>query len=411
MTNRALVPKTLAVQAGTLVGVLCLGVIACVAPSSSGASGARASVARRARSPGRDVPEHAAHSPSPDERVSPLPPVELVEVPKWYRAIDPLSTYHFHPQVPPPGYRPLPDRIRGPFFPGSEFSEIWGYEVSATYAPNCSMLARNGTLCPNVVHPGKRLDEAQTKQLMSIAHQPLDEVERRDDTGQVTRFARSRVKTRCGDEPVAMFVFYDTRLRPVGVVGLDEDCSEWSLWPAPKDAWPGFALTQPSEQRTLSQLCIELDLHTCAPSGQGSLGSDARPKMDAERKALQQALLPLLLREWPAVDENKLVTEATPFEREQLCAWYARSAAIANSLFSRVGSWSFSGVSVEDEQGRTLRLQPSDECIENFPSCSGTIAAGRACIMRHLEKFWDRNETCHLDCVWGIKAFGIPAEP
>jgi hypothetical protein len=127
------------------------------------------------------------------------------------------------------------------------------------------------------------------------------------------------------------------------------------------------------------------------------------PKTEAEWAAAERALLPLLLREWPPVDTTKPLAKASEFEREQVCAWYVRSATVAVSLFNQRSSWSFSGLQLEDEQAHAIRLLALDECVKQFPSCDGSIGAARRCITRHLEHFWNREETCQADCVWGIK--------
>lgn len=343
----------------------------------------------------------------PDTRLSAVATVQFTEIPRWYRIFDPLSSYLLHAQTAPRGYRPLPEQTRSPLFPPKAFSEVWGYEIGATrgFAPHCDMLARDGTLCANVMYPGKQLDEAQTSQLMSVAHHPLyiiESVVSPDGGGH----AISRARTRCGSEPVAMFVFYDKQHSPVGVVSVSPECSEWSLWPAPKDAWVGFAATQPDEQRVLSQLCVGLDLGSCAPTGEGSSLPDSWPKTDAERAATRRALLPLLLREWPELDEAKPLANTSIVERQRACAWFARSAAVAFRLVLPSSSWSWGndGAGVVDDDGRALQLEGFDECVKEFPTCSGTVGAARACITRHLEHFWDRDETCHTECVWGIKS-------
>ena len=336
--------------------------------------------------------------------VPPFTAVQFTEVPRWYRTLDPLSTYYFHPEAPPKGYRVLPERIRSEFFPGQEVAEIWAFEIGARteLAPHCDLLARNGAPCAHVIFPGKRLDSSQTVQLMSIVRHPLDAYEVvKEPNGTGHSFRRARM--RCGDDPTAMFVFYDSHQRPVGVVGVDAACSQWSLWPAPRDGWVGFAASLANEQQVLVQLCRGLDLQTCAPTEKAYGGLS-----DEERKAAvvseQRALLPLLLREWPPVDETKTLDCVSQFEREQLCAWYTRSATIAVSLFGRYPTWSFSGVGYEDEDAhKTLRLEGFEDCVKDFPRCPVTVNDARACITRHLEHFWDRNETCHRECVWGIK--------
>jgi hypothetical protein len=389
----------------------------CATHTNSKPSAARASVAGPVHAVHGNRPETTAPFSSAVAQPSPLlaPSAQLTEIPRWYRSLDRLSTYRFQSQTVPAGYRPLPEQSHSRAFPGAKFSEIWGYEIGTNYLPDCTMLASDGTLCPNVIFPGKALDADQVKLMMSIAQHPVNVIDVStsfDSSGRAVRHARSRGRTRCGDDPTAMFVFYDASHKPVGVVGVDRDCSEWSLWPAPKDAWVGFALTEDNEQRILNQLCVGLDLWTCsAGTEQRTRGGASWPKTDAERTAAKRALLPLLLREWPSVDESKSLASTSRSEREQLCAWYDRSAAIAASLFNRVGGWLFNGLSLEDEQGHALRLQPFDECIDSFPACSGTVGTARACIERHLEHFWNRDEACHLDCVWGIRPLGIPSEP
>ena len=180
-------------------------------------------------------------------------PLVLTEIPKWYRSIDPMNSYLLHPQVAPKGFRPLKARIRSRLFPGQPYSEIWGYEIaidsSIQMQPGCEQLARDGTLCPNVVYPGRQLDAAQTKQLLSIAEHPVDSVEtvaNPDGSGHTLR----RARLRCG-EPVAMFVFVDASRRPVGIVSVDEGCVQWSFQPAPKDAWEGLAVVTETEYEGL----------------------------------------------------------------------------------------------------------------------------------------------------------------
>jgi len=351
-----------------------------------------------------ELPQGDAYISNETAKVTPSKAVQFTEIPRWYRTLDPLSTYYFHPEAPPQGYRPLPERIRSEYFPGKEVSEIWGFEIGARteLAPHCDLLARNGTPCGNVIYPGKRLDDAQTAQLMSIARHPLDAyevVKAPNGAGHSLRRARMR----CGDEPTAMFVFYNSRHRPVGVVGVDEACSQWSLWPAPRDGWVGFAVSLENEQQALVQLCRGLDLQTCTPKEGAYSGLSDEERQTAIVQE-QRALLPLLLREWPPVDESKPLAQVSQFEREQLCAWYTRSAALAVSMFGRYPTWSFSGAGYEDDAAhKTLRLEAFEDCVKNFPQCPGTVGNARACITRHFEHFWDREETSHRDCVWGIK--------
>ena len=384
-----------------VICMMCLSILACAARANTSLP-----VSRSAGVP-------AARAVLPKEAVRPMKmvtlesqptPARLTEIPKWYRVLDPLSTYYFHPEQAPKGYRPLPERIRSPFFPGREFSEIWGFDIGQRFelAANCEMLAHNGTPCGNVLYPGRRLDDAQTSQLMSIARHPLDEyevVKQPNGGGHSLRRARMR----CGDEPVAMFVFYDASHRPVGVVGVDEECSQWNLWPAPKDGWDGLAATLEIERRILRQLCLGLDLQRCMPQENPYFGLSAKER-DATITVERRALLPLLLREWPPVDETKTLANVSNFERERLCAWYERSAALAVSLFSIDRSWSFSGASYEDEEAhKAIQLEGLEDCVKNFPRCSSTVGNARACITQHLEHFWDRYEACHEDCTFGIK--------
>lgn len=386
------------------VCILSVAVVGCSARAIGSSPASRPAGAEDAGSTGRELPEHAGKPSNAVATVAPSSAVQFTEIPRWYRRLDPLSTYHFHPEAPPKGFRPLPERIQSKDFPGKEVAEIWGFEMGARteLAPDCELLARNGLPCGNVVYPGKRLDSDQKAQLMAIVRHPLDAYQvEKGPNGSGHSLRRGRM--RCGDEPTAMFVFYDSHRRPVGVVAVDDTCSQWSLLPAPRDGWVGFAASLEPEQQVLVQLCRGLDLQTCASTEKVYAGLS-----DEDRKAAivseQRALLPLLLREWLPVDETKPLALVSQVEREQLCAWYARSAALAASLFGRYPAWSFSGVTYEDEEAhKVLRLEGLGDCVKNFPRCPGTVGNARACITRHLEHFWDRNEACHRDCVWGLK--------
>jgi hypothetical protein len=333
--------------------------------------------------------------------------VELSEIPKWYRVLDPLSSYYFHPQVAPKGFHKIPARSAGPFFPGRQYSEIWGYELGTGYLTQtpCDQFAPDGTVCPNVVYPGKQLNENQAVRLMSIAHRPTNVVEKvvsPDGSGHTTM----RARLACGD-PVAMFVFVDAGHRPVGIVSVDEECAQWSFVPAPKDAWEGLACTNENEQRILLQLCAELDFDSCSSTKAArSYADDARnrrPPTREEQAALQQALLTLLLKDWPNIDEDRALDSTSAFEQQELCAWYVRSAAVARGLYQGSMSWGFSGLGFEDEETHhAIGFQDFEECVDKFPRCNGSIRDGRACIARHLEELWNQDETCHLGCVWGV---------
>jgi hypothetical protein len=286
------------------VSILSVAIVGCGAHAIVSLPAPRSAGTADADSMGLELPKRTVQLSNVPTTVPPSTAVQFTEIPRWYRTLDPLSTYYFHPQAPPKGYRPLPERIRSEYFPGKEVAEIWGFEIGTRteLAPHCALLARNGTPCANVIFPGKRLDSGQMAQLMSIARHPLDAYEVvKESNGAGHTYRRARL--RCGDEPTAMFVFYDSRQRPVGVVGVDEACSQWSLWPAPRDGWVGFAASLKNEQQILVQLCGGLDLQTCAPT-ENAYGAAS----DEERKAAiaseQRALLPLLLREWPPVDET-----------------------------------------------------------------------------------------------------------
>jgi len=384
------------ILSAAIVGCGTHGIVSRPAPRSAGTADAS--------SMGLELPKRKVDLANVPTTLPPSSAVLFTEIPRWYRTLDPLSTYYFHPEAPPKGYRPLPERIRSEDFPGKEVAEIWGFEIGARIelAPRCDLLARDGKPCANVVYPGKRLDSGQAVQLMSIARYPLDAYEVvKGPNGAGHSYRRARM--RCGDNPTAMFVFYDSRQRPIGVVGVDAACSQWSLWPAPRDGWIGLAVSLKHEQQVLVQLCRGLDLQTCAPTEKayGELSDEERTAAIVRE---QRALLPLLLRQWPQVDETKALANVSRCEREQLCAWYTRSATIAASLFDLHPTWSFSGVGYEDEEAhKTLRLEGFEDCVKDFPRCPVTVGDARACITRLLEHFWDRNETCHSDCIWGIK--------
>jgi len=340
------------------------------------------------------------------------------EIPRWFRREDPLAWYLVHPQQAPAGFRPLPDRSHRTVFPDRPYSEIWGYGLGHdSYLPSsCDTLEPDGTLCPTVVYPGRRLNEDQQRALVAITRNPLPYTEEWTSPDGVT-YRRMRGTARDGHELYALFVFYDAQRRPVGVVELGWGCMQWGFRPAPKDAWVGLRIGTDAERATFVQLTRELELGRCGdyleyPVFLRDVYGNPRRQTDEERQAEDGALLPAVLADWPAVDEDQALDETSREDRIALCAWFVRAARLAWS--SRVhlvrDRWSEWVGLTDPESHAQIRLASYAECLDEFPDCAGTVRQARTCITRHLTNLWDQNEDCSTECAWGLSATPVSGE-
>ena len=111
---------------------------------------------------------------------------------------------------------------------------------------------------------------------------------------------------------------------------------------------------------------------------------DVEPKayqaFDAWRREPPQACARLVdaLAYEPGVPKDRVLSQTTPLERRQLCAWYLRARGwIALYRGGRYPPTDNVGYRCDD--GRTFTLQDADTCLARFPSCSTTVAEAMRC--------------------------------
>lgn len=317
------------------------------------------------------------------------------ELPKWYAYQDPLQWYVAEQQLPVRGFHQLPEQLYGTRFPGRKVAKVIAYELGNQYGQlsigaDCDVLARDGTLCPQVLYPGKVLSPAQQAQLLAIAESPPRYFEHRPGR------ALARATTRCGQEVTTAFVFYDSREVPVGLVNLHGQCQSWQLVPAPRDTWRGLAGMRPEESAVLERLCQELELDTC----KAPLLSAAKMPQEPPR-ALALRLLPAVLQDRKGYTNGQSLAHTTSIERQRLCLWAWRGATVATTALH--GSAVTPGTRFsEDRSPLTLQFLSLQECVTRFPNCEETVEESMDALTKVLLALSLSRVTAPTRCVFGI---------
>jgi hypothetical protein len=268
---------------------------------------------------------------------------------------------------------------------------------------SCDLFARDGTLCPHVIYPSKSLTSDQVSRLLRIASNPEFDI----PVPGVGIMGRPRL--RCGDAEAAAFVFLDDSESPVADVRVDEECAQWELNPAPEAGWEGLAGTTEPERAVLTHLCRELGMPSCGGTTTGQEKLRYRKTSDqpthSELRLELRGLLKALLDDQPAIEEAKRLSNVSEAERSLLCAWSARAARIVGALhlsWSSVPSDSDTFTLVDSKTHKAIRLLGYADCTKEFPRCDKSVLEARRCLTRHLESFWNQEESCDTHCAWGI---------
>lgn len=300
------------------------------------------------------------------------------EIPDWYGRYDPTCWYAAEVQRPPTGFSAKAESAHADSFPFGAFARVVAYDVGKQPAVTaarqighgCSIVASDGTLCPQLVAPGLVLSTAQIQALLSVTAVPQppwqDEV-------------RSHA-CRC-DFPIASaFVFFDAQDRPVAHLELFSTLQKWNIVPAFGGVASQAAATTAREREVLGQLCQELGLECRQQEPDQDVPAREEPRetarsAEASQRDFARRLLPRLLTFPEGVEEQRPLSLTTEAERRRLCAWHLR--AIADSTQARLGyPWSHNPGATLAFAGAdwSLGFQNFEECLSKFPSCDEPVS-------------------------------------
>jgi hypothetical protein len=220
-----------------------------------------------------------------------------------------------------------------------------------------SVLARDGTPCPDTIGKGTLLSAEQVERLVDLVRHP----------GPVER------RWRCGYDPHHAFVLFDETDTPFAQVGACFTCEEWRVTPSLEgaDATMGGRASD-----GLRQLCRELGLGGC---GFDHDTNDRLREVRSDRFFQAQAVgdfgpepaepVPLTAS---GVDQDKLLAELDEGDRRKLCAVHVRAA--------RARDEASHGVATACAPTRVVRTLDFDECLATFPRCDTPVYQAEACL-------------------------------
>jgi hypothetical protein len=352
-----------------------------------------------------------ATSPSWSDAASPAPeasPVDAdapaplgADVIEMLRGIerleDPNRMFLAIAQQPPRGFQPIPARRAGAF-PGTSYASIRAYSyrfdeglaLAADASGPCDLVARDGSLCPTVNAPGRRLSAAQQERLMALVRGAVFFSESGGGA------SLGRAYTRCDFDPHVAFVWFDSAQRPVGQLEVCFGCDEWDTLPF-VEGIRGPSVMRPDEHEAVLGLCRELGLDGCFFGD-----SSRREAFDRLRYAPPDSGSPSPILSWlarpPAVDLDQALATTSISERRSLCAWYARR--VAETLNSRVEP----DIHWTCEDGYRGSLESLSECVDSFPECSVQVREILECAAQST--ICSRQGACasHPECLWGVRA-------
>jgi hypothetical protein len=319
------------------------------------------------------------------------------------RLEDPNRMFLAITQQPPRGFQPIPARRAGAF-PGTPYASIRAYSygfdeglaLAAAASGPCDLVARDGTLCPTVNAPGRRLSPEQQERLTALVRGAVFSTK----SGEGESLGRGY--TRCDFDPHLAFVWFDAAERPVGQLEVCFGCDEWDTRPF-VEGIRGPSMMHSDEHEAVLGLCRELGLDGCFFGD-----SLRREAFDRLRYAPPDSGSPSPILSWlgrpPAVELDQALATTSISERRSLCAWYARR--IAETLNSRVEP----GIHWTCEDGYRGSLESLSECVDLFPDCSVQVREILDCVAQST--ICSRQGPCasHPECLWGVRAAAADAE-
>lgn len=244
-------------------------------------------------------------------------------------------------------------------------ARVVGYVIGAAWAwkvtpdsetAGCpGAIAADGRLCPEVLLPGRGLDEAQLQRLLRIATEPQTEL-----------------ASPCSDDgwPLHAWVFYDANDAPRAQVIVNLPCGRWSR---------SLARLSSVQREDLLELCQQAGLPGChanaTPAERGRYSGALGHWMDerAEPGLLPNLARPNPLRAVPTgIDERTPIAELSPTNKRLLCQW--------NLQYSVWYTHAGSGYGIDDGHRRSVKVQSWQQCIERFPSCAASLSEVLPCM-------------------------------
>lgn len=294
---------------------------------------------------------------------------------RWALAIDEKAPVGFLPIAHLEGWVQFPFRDKG----SVRAFELGGFKLDL---PPCSVIADDGTLCSDVVLPGRVLSHEQRDRLESLLNHG---------------FGVSR-SGGCTSYPAAAFVWYDDDEHPVAHLTLEGECLAWHVAPAPAGLKDGRANSVESERDVFSSLCKELGFERCSPN-EGHSNSDRakHPEQDLAQRVLQAAL-----RADFGVPAATLLTRTTPVERRRLCAWLAMAAQFSVQAAGFVLP-KYDTSFKSDNGGSHIRVLGFMECVRRIPECKCTVGEAQQEARHVLNELSIGKVTAPLKCRVGIE--------
>jgi len=296
---------------------------------------------------------------------------------------DPRNLYFLREQRPPRGFRPLTSRPARRF-PEAPFAEVraYAYRFADRRLALCHPKERcpdepvmsDGTLSPEVVHPGVRLSADQVRRLLALVEHPDEHMR--------------GIVQRCGFDPHHAFVFYDARGVPVAEIMVCFTCGEWMARPQPAS----MTRVMGDHDATLQAFCEELHLGGCSV-GREDLGDRLRAAAERRRKQNGGSW-------WPQGDvlgsglgPERHVDALTPAERRLLCVASAEAMLTIGKAFQ-----GHPGVGYECRDGRSLSYLQIAECVDRGPRCGVSVGAVEACMRRLPGDVCEEREPTRAAC-------------
>jgi hypothetical protein len=301
---------------------------------------------------------------------------------RWRAQADTANWFVSHPEPPPHGFRPWPQRIKGPF-PGGRMAETVvahyfagdrvkpGASLLDVWVPGCGsdLIDAQGARCPSVSYPGRALSKPQVAELLSIANTPND-VPRTITNGFGVRFG---------------FLFFDAERRPLAQLLVNASVNKIALSPRTGDP---IDTMMPARRERLAALLVELELPPPPP-----------PELEQlleEQKSIDGELYRLRFMPFSSgVSADARLPDLSDAQKQRLCYWYASTGS------PRPGSGR------ECKNGpRTIGLDMR-ECVSTFPTCDLAVGEAETCMRRRrVDGCYERpeSESCEArrHCSWGM---------
>lgn len=330
---------------------------------------------------GPSRPKPPAARPAPPVAASPRAPVAPPEVQTWSALVplpallspkvadvyadwavhaDPRHWYVSREQLPPVGFHAL--RQRTSTFPGVKHASVWAFRyggdqlypnpgVLAGRVPGCGggIVASDGTFCPSVEYPGRRLSEAQVESLFDIVNTKND----------VPRAIMNGFHFDQG------FVVLSAAGAPVAELLVDDAATK--LYARPRVSTTPIDTLMPARRQRLAELLAEVGLRT---------RQDEATQEQLERQVgIDQELHPARYVPFASgVDPTLNLGATTGQQQARLCLWQQLVWLRGQPRSGTEGS------AIECEDGLKLYMGGYDACLAQFPTCERAVGEVEACM-------------------------------